>query len=87
MVFQEIRKMGIPSVAVVRSACVNGKIPVTVKGLEDADFSGCVINGLPCQWANSIRPNGPDPSSVMLGCLHHKKYMSIEDALACTSQA
>jgi len=68
-------------------ASVNSSVPVSVSSLENADFSGCVIHDLPCQWANSIRPNGPDPSSTMLGCLYHKKYMSIEDALACTSQA
>ena len=64
-------------------ASVKGSVPVSVKSLEHADFCGCIADGKPCPWANTIRYNGPDPSSIMLGCLYHKKYMSIEDALSC----
>lgn len=81
----------LPSVAVVKSASVSGKMPVTVKVLENSDFSGCIVTGddgkRPCQGANAICLNGPDLTSAMLGCRCHKKWMSIEDALACTNQA
>jgi hypothetical protein len=64
-------------------ASVKNSLPINVRNLENADFSGCATGGTPCQGAVSIRLNGPDPSSVMLECRQNKKYMSIEDAMAC----
>jgi len=68
-------------------ASVDGSVSVSVNSLESTDFSGCIVGGEPCRWANSIRYNGPDPSSIMLGCRYHRRYMSIEDALTCLNQA
>lgn len=65
------------------SASVKNSLPVTPKNLEIADFPGCVSNGVPCECAMSIRYNGPDPSSNMLECLDHGRYLNNEAAAAC----
>jgi hypothetical protein len=67
------------------SLCTDGTTVACVKSLEDADFSGCIIDGRPCRHAVKIHKS-LDPSAAVLECRRHPRPMTIDDALACTSQ-
>jgi len=58
---------------------------VTVKLLDEADFSCCIVDGRPCQHATAIFP-ALDESAVTLGCKKHGRQVLTDEAMACADQ-
>lgn len=76
---QEVQK------AEMTTLCTDGTTTASAKELGKADFCGCIIKDKPCAHADKIHKS-LDPSATTLGCRKHRRQITIEEAMSCTSQ-